>query len=187
MNTSTIYRPSANNTRENNTRNSHPACQAKQKSWLQEEQDKRGQIKWEGNQKGKIDKRITESKARQEEALHCAQTLQTTLRKLLGNAENATRGGGKRRLTRRSRRHGTLAAHGAGEKHRGRMKHPGRGRSGLNAVCGGQAAQDVVRVSNMDDERHLSTPLGQQRTHMHAFRRSCMLAYLRQESRGVAA
>jgi hypothetical protein len=33
------------------------------KSWLQEEQDEHGQGKWEGKQKGKSDKRITESKA----------------------------------------------------------------------------------------------------------------------------
>jgi hypothetical protein len=38
-------------------------------------------------------KRITESKARQKEALlHCAQTYRIELRELLGNAENATRG-----------------------------------------------------------------------------------------------
>jgi hypothetical protein len=29
--------------------------------WLQEEQDEHGQGKWEGKQKGKSDKRITES------------------------------------------------------------------------------------------------------------------------------
>ena len=48
---------------------------------------------------------------------------------------------------------GTLAAHGAGEERRGRRRHPSRGRSGLHAVCaGGQTAQDVVRVSNVDGE-----------------------------------
>jgi hypothetical protein len=35
--------------------------------WLQEEQDEHGQGKWEGIQKGKSDKRITESNARQKE------------------------------------------------------------------------------------------------------------------------
>jgi hypothetical protein len=43
-------------------------------TWLQDEQDEHGHGKWEGKQKGKSDKRITESKARQKEALHCAQT-----------------------------------------------------------------------------------------------------------------
>jgi hypothetical protein len=33
--------------------------------WLQEKQDEHGQGKWEEKQKGKSDKRITESKARQ--------------------------------------------------------------------------------------------------------------------------
>jgi hypothetical protein len=42
--------------------------------WLQEKLDEHGQGKWEGKQKGKSDKRTTESKARQKEALHCAQT-----------------------------------------------------------------------------------------------------------------
>jgi hypothetical protein len=38
-------------------------------------------------------------------------------------------------------------------------RHPSRGRSGLHAVYGGeQTAQNVVRVSNMDGERDLSTP-----------------------------
>jgi hypothetical protein len=41
---------------------------------LQEEQREHGHGKWEGKQKGERDKRITESKARQKEALHCAQT-----------------------------------------------------------------------------------------------------------------
>jgi hypothetical protein len=36
--------------------------------WLQEEQDEHGQGKWEEKQKGKSDKRITESKARQKES-----------------------------------------------------------------------------------------------------------------------
>jgi hypothetical protein len=35
---------------------------------LQEEQDEHGQGKWEGKQKGKSDKRITESKAQQQES-----------------------------------------------------------------------------------------------------------------------
>jgi hypothetical protein len=39
-----------------------------------QEQDEHGQGKWEGKQKGKSDKRIMESKARQKETLHCAQT-----------------------------------------------------------------------------------------------------------------
>jgi hypothetical protein len=44
------------------------------KTWrLKEEQDEHGHGKWEGKQKGKSDKRITESKARQK-ALNCAQT-----------------------------------------------------------------------------------------------------------------
>jgi hypothetical protein len=73
---------------------------------LQEEQREHGQGKWEGKQKGKSDKGITESKARQNKALHSAQASQIKLRKLLGNAENATRGGDKRRPTRNSRKHG---------------------------------------------------------------------------------
>jgi hypothetical protein len=43
-------------------------------AWLQEKLDEHGHGKWEGKQKGKSDKRITESKAWQKEALHCAQT-----------------------------------------------------------------------------------------------------------------
>jgi hypothetical protein len=39
---------------------------------LQEEQEEHGLGKWEGKQKGKSDKGITESKARQKEALNCA-------------------------------------------------------------------------------------------------------------------
>jgi hypothetical protein len=73
---------------------------------LQEAKHEHGHEKREGNQKGKSDKRIAEdhgrSKARQEESLHCAQTQKIKLRKLLGNAENATRrGDNKLRLTRR--------------------------------------------------------------------------------------
>jgi hypothetical protein len=65
-------------------------------------------------------------------------------------------------------RTGTLAAHGAGEERRGMRRYPGRGRSGLHAVrSGGQIAQDVVRVNNMDGERDRSTPGGQQLAHMH--------------------
>jgi hypothetical protein len=79
---------------------------------------------------------------------------------------------------------GTLAAYGAGEERRGKRRHPSRGRSGLHAVCGcGQTAQDVVRVSNMDGERGLSTRAlsatfrrgrGQQLAHMHPFRGGCL-------------
>jgi hypothetical protein len=47
--------------------------------------------------------------------------------------------------------------------------------------------QNVVRVINMDGERDLSTPRGQQLAHMYPFRGGCMLCYLREESRGVAA
>jgi hypothetical protein len=50
-----------------------------------------------GNQKGRSDKKIMKSKAQR--ALHCAQTWQIKLRKLIGNAESAARGGDKRRLT----------------------------------------------------------------------------------------
>jgi hypothetical protein len=39
---------------------------------LQEKPDEHGQGKWEGKQEGKSDKRITEPKARQRKALHCA-------------------------------------------------------------------------------------------------------------------
>jgi hypothetical protein len=39
------------------------------RNWLQEEQDEHGQGKWGGRgQKGKSDKRISESKARQKES-----------------------------------------------------------------------------------------------------------------------
>jgi hypothetical protein len=47
--------------------------------------------------------------------------------------------------------------HNAGEKRRGRRRHPNRGRSDLHTVYGcGQTPQDVVRVSNMDGERETS-------------------------------
>jgi hypothetical protein len=65
---------------------------------------------------------------------------------------------------------------GAGDERRGRRRHPNRGRSGLHTVCGGgQTAQDVVRVSNMDGERDLSAPRGQQLAHMRPFRCGCLL------------
>jgi hypothetical protein len=58
---------------------------------------------------------------------------------------------------------GTLAAHGAGEERRGKRRHPNGGRGGLHTVCGGrQTAQAVVRVSNVDNERDLSAPVGQE-------------------------
>jgi hypothetical protein len=38
-------------------------------------------------------------------------------------------------------------------------RHPNRGRGGLHTACGGgPPTQDVVRVSDMDGERNLSTP-----------------------------
>jgi hypothetical protein len=40
---------------------------------------------------------------------------------------------------------------------------------------GGQPAQDVVRVSDMDGEINFSAPRGQQVAHMHPFRGSCPL------------
>jgi hypothetical protein len=42
-------------------------------------------------------------------------------------------------------------------------------------------------VSNMDGERDLSAPRGQQLARMHPFKYGCMLGQLRPESRGVAA
>jgi hypothetical protein len=42
-------------------------------------------------------------------------------------------------------------------------------------------------VGNMDGERDLSAPRGQQHAHMHSFKGGCLLGPLRQESRGVAA
>jgi hypothetical protein len=57
----------------------------------------------------------------------------------------------------------------------------------LRTVCGGQPAQDVARVSNMDGERVLSALGGQQLAHMHPLRGGYMLGQLRQESHGVAA
>jgi hypothetical protein len=49
---------------------------------------------------------------------------------------------------------GTLADHGAGEERRGMRRYPGRGRSGLHAVCGGgQTAHDFVRASDVGGER----------------------------------
>jgi hypothetical protein len=61
----------------------------------------------------------------------------------------------------------TLAALGAAEERRGKRKHPSRGRSGLHiASGGGQPTQDVVRVSDMDNERNLSAPRGGQPTHV---------------------
>jgi predicted transposase YdaD len=56
---------------------------------LREERDEHGHGRREGEQKGKSDKRVTESKARQKEALHSAQTSLIKLRKLQGNAVNA--------------------------------------------------------------------------------------------------
>jgi hypothetical protein len=44
------------------------------KYWITRRKHEHGHGKREGKQKGKSDKRITESKARQKEALHCAQT-----------------------------------------------------------------------------------------------------------------
>jgi hypothetical protein len=55
---------------------------------------------------------------------------------------------------------GTLAVHGAGEARIGMRMHPNRGRSGLHTVRGGgQFAQDVIRMSDMDVERNLSRRL----------------------------
>jgi hypothetical protein len=83
---------------------------------------------------------------------------------------------------------GTPAAHGAGEERRGKRMHPSPGRRGLHTVCGGgQTAQYVVRVSDMDGGRDLSAPRDQQLAHMHPFRGGCLLGQLRQESRGVVA
>ena len=83
---------------------------------------------------------------------------------------------------------GTLAALGAGEERRGKRRHSSRGRSGLHTVRGGgQPAQDVVRVRDMDGERNLLTPTCQQHAHMHPFRGGSLLGQLGQESRGVAA
>jgi hypothetical protein len=48
------------------------------------------------------------------------------------------------------------------------------------------SAADVVRVSNMDGERDLSAPRGQQLAHAHPFRGGCLLGVLFLESRGVA-
>jgi hypothetical protein len=57
-----------------------------------------------------------------------------------------------------------------------RAPHPNNGRSGLRIVrCGGQPAQDVVRVSDMDGERNISAPRGQQFAHMLPFRGGCVL------------
>jgi hypothetical protein len=44
------------------------------RNWITGKRDEHGHGKWEGKQKGRSDKRITESKTRQKEALHCAQT-----------------------------------------------------------------------------------------------------------------
>jgi hypothetical protein len=72
---------------------------------------------------------------------------------------------------------GRLAALSAGEERRSRRRHPDRGRSGLHTVCGGgQTVQDVVRVSNMDGERGLSAPRGQQLAHMHPLKVVACLA-----------
>jgi hypothetical protein len=48
--------------------------QSAMNNWITVKRDDHGQGKWEGKQKGKRDKRITESKTRQMEALHLAQT-----------------------------------------------------------------------------------------------------------------
>jgi hypothetical protein len=42
-------------------------------NWITGKPDEHGQEKWEGKQKGRSEKRITDSKIRQKEALHCAQ------------------------------------------------------------------------------------------------------------------
>jgi hypothetical protein len=82
---------------------------------------------------------------------------------------------------------GTLAAHVAGEERCGMRRHPNRGRSGLHIVYGGgQPAQDVVRVSDMEGERHLSALGGQQLAHMYPSRGGCMHGMLCQKRRGVA-
>jgi hypothetical protein len=132
-----------------------------------------------GGQEGKSDTRITESKARQRETLHCAQTKHIEIRKIPCNTENASRAA--REST------GTLAAYyGAREERRGRRRHPSQGKSGLHTICGGgQPVQDVIRVSDMDSEINLSAPRGQQLARMHPF--NVMYEELCQKIRGVAA
>jgi hypothetical protein len=75
---------------------------------------------------------------------------------------------------------GTLVAHGAGKECRSMRRYPNRGRSGFRTICGGgQTAQGIFRASNMDGERYLSAPRGQQLAHMHPFRGGCLLDQLR--------
>jgi hypothetical protein len=70
-----------------------------------------------------------------------------------------------------------------GEKGRGRRRYPNRGRSGLHIVRGGgQPAQDVVRVSDMDGERNLSAPRGQKLPHVHPLRGGCLRGQLCQKA-----
>jgi hypothetical protein len=51
---------------------------------------------------------------------------------------------------------------------------------------GGQRAQDVVLVSDMDGQRNLSAPRGQQLARVHSFRGGCMNGQLCPKGRGVA-
>jgi hypothetical protein len=81
----------------------------------------------------------------------------------------------------------TLAARGAFEEHRCWRRHPNIGRSGLHNVRGGgQPAQDVVRLSDMDNERNFLAPIGQQFSHVHPFRGDCLSYQLYQKGRGMA-
>jgi hypothetical protein len=59
-----------------------------------------------GNKRARVTRGSRNPKHGKREALHCAQSQQMKLRKLLGNVENATRGGDKRRHSRRWRKHG---------------------------------------------------------------------------------
>ena len=59
-----------------------------------------------GNKRARVTRGSRNPKHGKRKELHCAQNLADKLSKLLGHAENATRGGDKRRLTRRSRKHG---------------------------------------------------------------------------------
>jgi hypothetical protein len=78
---------------------------------------------------------------------------------------------------------GTLAGHGKGEECRDMRRDPTRGRSSLSIVrCGGLPTQDGVRVSDMDGERNLSAPRGEQLAHMHPFRSGCVLGQLVQKA-----
>jgi hypothetical protein len=134
----------------------------------------KGQKGGSGDQESKRGKRVKESKARQREALHCAQIQQAKHKKLPRNVENTTRGGDNQ-----------AAPHAPRKEAPGRLRPMARVKNPVaceaipaeeepastsSTAADNDPAQDVVRVSDIDGERNLSAPRGQQLAHVHPFR-----------------